>query len=129
MPAIANVTVKKADGTTDVTYTALNPAGGDGIPAIFRSETVGTSPGARPEVRVSAKGVKTGREVRITAHYPNVKTVNGAEVITPGFKFSGTFHLENAQIQSDINEGAAQFANFAASALIKACANTGFPPV
>lgn len=129
MPNIANVTVKKADGTTDIVYTALNPAGGDGIPAIFRANTIGTSPAARPEVRVSAKGVKTGREVRVTAHYPNVKTVSGAEVIKPGFRFSGTFHLENDQIQTDTDEGAAQFGNFVASALLKACASSGFPPV
>lgn len=129
MPNIANVTVKKADGTTDIVYTALNPAGGDGIPAIFRAQTVGLSPAARPEVRVSGKSVKTGREIRVTAHYPNVKTVSGVETITPGFKFSGTFHLENSQSQVDSDEGASQFANFVASTLVKACASSGFPPV
>lgn len=33
MPQMANITVKKADGTTDVVYTALTPAGGDNSPA------------------------------------------------------------------------------------------------
>lgn len=29
MPNMANITVKKADGTTDVVYTALTPSAGD----------------------------------------------------------------------------------------------------
>lgn len=129
MPNISNITVKKADGTTDVVYTALNPAGGDGIPAIFRSQTVGTSPSARPELRISGKSVKSGREIRITAQFPNVKTVGGVETVLKGSSLSATFHLENAQSQIDIDEAAAQFGNLMASVLVKSCFNTGFPPV
>lgn len=129
MPNITDITVKKNDGTTDVTYTALNPAGGDGIPAVFRSQTVGLSPAARPEVRIASKQVKGNREVRVTAHYPRVQTVSGVETILPGFRFAGTFHLENGQPESDTNEAASQFANVVASTLVKACAKTGFPPI
>lgn len=129
MPAITDITVKKADGTTDITYTALNPAGGDGIPAIFRSQTIGLSPAARPEVRVSAKATKTGREVRVTGQYPKVTTVGGVETIGRGLRVSMSVVQENSQEQSQTDEGATQLLNVCASSLIKACAKTGFPPV
>ncbi|DAD50928.1 coat protein [ssRNA phage SRR6049586_1] len=33
MPAIANITVKKNDDTTDIVWTAVQPSSGDGTPA------------------------------------------------------------------------------------------------
>lgn len=130
MPNIADITVKQADGTTDITYTALNPAGGDGIPAIFRSQSVGTVPGLKPEIRISAKGKTGSRVMRLTARYPNVKTIDGVPtLVSPGSRFSSEFQLDEKQDQADIDEAAEQFANVQASALVKSCAKTGFPPV
>lgn len=43
MPTLANITIKKADGTTDVVYTAIAGAAGDNTPAMFRNETIGTT--------------------------------------------------------------------------------------
>jgi transcriptional regulator of met regulon len=36
MPAMANITVKKADDTTDVIYVAISPSAGDKVPAIWQ---------------------------------------------------------------------------------------------
>lgn len=130
MPSIADITVKKADGTTDITFSALNPAGGDGIPAIFRSQTVGTVPGHKPEIRISTKGKTGARVMRLTARYPNVKTIDGVEtLVSPGSRFSSEFQLDEKQDQADIDEAAEQFSNVQASVLVKSCAKTGFPPV
>lgn len=129
MPNMSDVTVKKADGTTNITYTGLNPAGGDGIPAIFRSQTVGTTPGFKPEVRVLARAKKGERVVRLTARYPNVKTIGGVETLaSQGSKMTLEFQLDESQNQSDIDEASAQFLNFANSTLFKDCTKTGFPP-
>lgn len=129
MPSLSDVTVKKADGTTDITFSGLNPAGGDGIPAIFRSQTVGTVPGFKPEVRVLAKAKKDERVVRLTARYPNVKTIEGVPTLaSPGSKMTLEFQLDESQDQSDIDEASAQFLNFANSTLFKDCVKTGFPP-
>lgn len=129
MPQITDITVKKADGSTDITYTALNPAGGDGIPAIFRSQTVGASPAARPEIRVSAKATKTGRQIRLTGQYPTVVTSGGVDTITRGTRIGLTIDLENAQGQAQIDEAVVQMLNVCASTLVKECGKTGFPPV
>lgn len=130
MPNIADITVKKADGTTDITFSALNPAGGDGIPAIFRSQTVGTVPGHKPEIRISTKGKTGARVMRLTARFPNVKTIDGVPtLVSPGSRFSSEFQLDEKQDQVDIDEAAEQFFNVQASELVKSCAKTGFPPV
>lgn len=129
MPNISNLTVKKADGTTDVTYTALNPAGGDGIPAIFRSQTVGTAPAANPEVRVSSRSSKTGRVLRITAQYPKVQTISGVETVTTGAALTVEMQISSNQSATDSTEAAAQFVNILKTPLIQSCLNTGFPPV
>jgi hypothetical protein len=39
MPSIANITVKKADNTTDIVYDALSGSGGDGGWAVWRQDT------------------------------------------------------------------------------------------
>lgn len=129
MPNITNLTVKKADGATDVTYTALNPAGGDGIPAIFRSQGVGVAPAANPEFRVSSRSSKTGRVLRITAQYPKVQTISGAEMVSSGAALSVEFQVRSDQAASDSAEAAAQFVNLLRTPLIQSCLSAGFPPV
>lgn len=39
MPAVANLVVKKADETTNITYDALTGAAGDGSKAVWRQDT------------------------------------------------------------------------------------------
>lgn len=39
MPAMASITVKKFDGTTDIVYDALSASGGEGSPAVWRQDT------------------------------------------------------------------------------------------
>jgi hypothetical protein len=68
MPSQANIVVKKNDGTTDITYTAVQPSSGDGVQAIWKSQTVGTAPVHQPELRCSTRsqsgkiGRAAGRE-------------------------------------------------------------------
>jgi hypothetical protein len=53
MPALADITVKMADGTTNITYTGIVPSAGDKTPAVWRSNSVGGSIGQRPELRAT----------------------------------------------------------------------------
>lgn len=129
MPNMSNITVKKADDTSDQVYTGVNPAGGDGIPAIFRAQDIGDSPVSRPEIRVSSRSSKIGRVVRVTAHYPSVTTVAGVTTVVPGCKMSCDFQLNEAQPTSQALEAATQFPRFLADALIRECFSTGFSPV
>lgn len=129
MPQATNLTVKKADGTTDILWTLMNPAGGDGIPASFQSLTVGNFPAARPEIRVSGRSTKTGRALRITMQYPNVQTVGGQALASPGTVVSMEVQVKADQPTLDTTEAAAQFANLIKTPLIQSCLNSGYPPV
>ncbi len=55
MAAIGNMTVKKADGTTDVTFTAVSGSSGDQNPAIWRDEASSTLVAARTSLELSAQ--------------------------------------------------------------------------
>lgn len=134
MPQIANIVVKKADGTTDITYTAVCPAAGSD-PAVFKSQTVGTSPGQQPELRCSGKGrVAKGspyRDLTLTYKYPKsvANTTTGEITLSEGFSASVTAHVNQTMPAADIKEAAYQFGNLVASALIKSVLNDGYAPI
>lgn len=133
MPQIANVTIKKADGTTDITYTAVSPASGSD-PAVFKSQTIGTSAGQQPEMRVSAKGrvVKGSpyRDLTLTYKYPKSvsNTTTGEITITEGFSGTINAHMNQTMTATELKEAAYQFGNLVASTLVKQCLNDGYAP-
>lgn len=129
MPNLANITVKKTDGTTDIIYTGLQPSAGDGSPAIWR-QMAQPYPSCQPELRLIAKPAKgkMGRSVRGTFVYPQAmvnSTTGVTSVLTTAFG-DFNFILDKNMSQVEITEAATQFANLIASALIKNCMATGF---
>jgi len=76
MPQMANITVKKADGTTDIVYTALTPSSGDKVSAQWRSETAGTAASLRPtaELRSTFNGPRDARRLEFSYQYPYTVT-------------------------------------------------------
>lgn len=75
MPAIADLTVKKADGVTDIVYTALKGSGGDNDPAIWRQDTGQPAAfplGARPQMmfKTQSNGPKSARRGIANFVYP-----------------------------------------------------------
>lgn len=131
MPTLANITVKKADGTTDVTYTAVAGAAGDKTPAVFRNNTVGTTIAERPSLLVSSRdnGPKTGRRVEINYSWPiTAQDAGGNKTITGRMTGSCSVLIPQNQDASVIAEQAAQFGNLIGSTLIKASFNEGFAP-
>lgn len=79
MTIIANLTVKKNDGTTDIVWTALNGQGGPNLPAAFASQTVGTALAHQPTLTFVAKDSGDGETRRATLQmlYPNLETDSG----------------------------------------------------
>lgn len=131
MPTIANITVKKADGTTDVVYMATAASAGDSSPAVFRNNTVGTTVAERPTllVRSTDNGSRTARRLRVDYSWPIVATDAGGNKVVAG-RMSGEASVLIPQNQDAavIAEQAAQFGNLIGSALIKASFNDGFAP-
>ena len=131
MPSLANITIKKADGTTDVVYTAVAGSSGDGSPAVFRNNTVGTTLSERPTllVKASSNGPKTARRLRVDYSWPTVSTDAGGNKIVVG-RMTGdaSFLIPQNQTVELITEQAYQFGNLIASAIIKASAAEGYAP-
>lgn len=121
MPNLANITVKKNDGLTDIVYTGVNPAGGADAPAILRSNTVGTAISHRPELRVSVKNAGAKDRVVGTYKYPQIATNSTTGVTSVIGSVDGRFELsvDKSTDQNVVNEAVAQFANLLSSALIK----------
>lgn len=130
MPTLANLTVKKNDGTTDIVYTGVQPSSGDGSPAIWKSATVGNAPAHQPELRLVARDAKKGasRALRGTFKYPQIATNSTTGITSVIGVASGAvdWELPKSMAVIDINEFAAQFGNLMAQALIKACVQAGY---
>lgn len=75
MAAIASITVKKYDGTTDIIFDALVGAGGDSSPALWRQDSgnaAGLPSGLRSFLRLGSSwnGPKTARQMRFNIAFP-----------------------------------------------------------
>lgn len=83
MPAMTDAVVKKADGTTDITYQAMQGATGDQGPAVWRQNAGQTAPfSMRPTMRLKIRdnGPKTARIAEILIIQPYV--VTGTDGVT-----------------------------------------------
>lgn len=132
MSDMANIVVKKADGTTDITYTKISPSGGDGVPAVWRSNSVGSAFSHRPEFRIWFRESADGRQrvEKSTYKYPQISTdtTTGLTSVANTAFFSTGANLPKGMPAADIKEACYQHANLLASALIKLSMEEGVAP-
>lgn len=132
MPSMANITVKKDDTTTDVTYTAVAASGGDKSPAIWRNNSATGTPGQRPELRCLSQNNGSGnaRRVEVQFTYPSVYTDTATSTTKVGSRanFQGTFIIPGEMPDADAAEFGAQIGNLIASALIEESITGGYAP-
>lgn len=128
MPQMADVVIKKANGSTDITFTQKTPSAGDSAAALWRSDTVGASAAVRPAVSCVAtwNGPRTARKVNIKFSYPQVDAVSGLSIGQAIYEVNAT--VPQTMADTDVAEFAAQSANFVASTLLKSVVQTGFAP-
>lgn len=76
MTIVANLTIKKNDGTTDIVWTANNGQGGSTYPASYSSATVGSALAHQPTMTILAKDSGDGetRRTNFQVVYPNLVT-------------------------------------------------------
>lgn len=115
MAAIADRTVKKADTTTNIVWSAITGAK-DGAWAIWRSLTANAGySGMKPEFRETARfnTDRTLRRVDVEATYPSVvlDSTTGVYSKIGQCSFKGSFGIFQGVPQTDIDEFAAQVAN------------------
>lgn len=129
MPAMAAITVKKNDGTTDQVWTNVQASGGDKSPAIWRNTSVGTAASFNPSMKQTSRpnGDGTVRRVEGVIAWP--QTVVGTDGLTRVvntflLKFEGV--VPQGMPPADVNEAASQSTNLVASVLMKDSLKTGF---
>lgn len=131
MPNMANITVKKNDGITDVIYTSVVPSAGDKSPAVWRNNTVGTASSHRPEFRSTSRenGTGTARRVDFSAMFPYTVTgTDGKIVVADKLTFTASCLVPKGMPDADVNEAASQTLNLMASTLIKDVVKSGYAP-
>jgi hypothetical protein len=130
--AIADITVKKADGTTDIVWPAVAGAGGDKSPAVWRSSTSPGTTGQKPFIQMSARwnGDNTARRIDVLAQYPGVYTNSSTGQTEVRAKAIMNFSVVIPQnmASTDINELSAQFVNLLASSQFKLSLSSGYAP-
>lgn len=135
MPTMASITVKKADGTTDIVFDSLTPAGGDGAAAEWRQDTgqaAGFPVGLRPRLKVMTKwnGPKTARVMAFEASFPYAVQDSTTTLYSAKDQvfIKGTYTLPTAIPAANLKEASYQFGNILASALVKSAAEVGYAP-
>lgn len=131
MPQMADITVKKNDGTTDVIYTAFTPSAGDKTPAAWKNLTVGTAQAHRPDFRLVSRdnGTGSGRRVDGTYTYPSLVTgTDGKTSIADKLILNISAIVPKNMADADVNEAVSQGCNLVASTLIKGSLKIGYAP-
>jgi hypothetical protein len=132
MPSMANITVKKADGTTDIVYAALNPSSGDKVSALWRNETGGASASLRPTFNMVSQwnGARTARRVSVSFQYPFTVTDSTTSITTVKARvpFEFTITIPAEVPDTAVAEAVAQGTNLMVSTLVRDCLKVGFAP-
>lgn len=131
MPTAANITVKKNDGTTDILWTLVQASGGESSPAVWRSNTIGTGPAQRPEIRLQSKwnGDQTARRLDISGTYPTLATGSDGKInVVARCNITASAVVPMGMLDADINEACAQLTNLLSSTLFKDSLKAGYAP-
>lgn len=117
MSAQTNVTVKKTDGTTDVTFTGVQGATAD-EPAIWQNVASSLVYSNRDSVKFRSRdnGTKTARWMEVDAQFVVRRTENSLEVNKGAIPVKFAVPLPNWATDAEVNEAVDQFINLLASA-------------
>jgi len=129
---MTDITIKKDDGSTDVTYTMIVGSGGGKNPAVFRNNSATGYPGQRPEFSIQSRdnGDKSGRRVDLSYVYPDVYTDSATSTtkVLAKASFSGTALLPKNISDATAAEFGAQIGNLIAASLIEGTLTNGYAP-
>lgn len=128
---MGNLTIKKADGATDVTFTMIAPSSGDGSAALYRSATTGGAPARQDTLEVLGKwnAAKTVRRVKQNfVRCYNVVDTSGVETKAGVVLVEITTMSPVSVPQSHVDEAVAQSANLYKHVDIQSACKTGYAP-
>jgi len=130
---MANITVKDSDGTSDRVFVALNPAGADGSPAVWRLEDGTKLPGERIRFEISSRwnAQRTARKVQYFFDAPITRATAVAgvnEVIGRIQNRGGDWIYPQTANDQQIVSSAKVCANLLGSPLVQSVLATGYAP-
>lgn len=132
MATAADITVKKADGTTNIVWSLISASGGDKSPALWRSNTATGVVGQKPSIQLSSRWNTAGtvRRLDVSADFPSVYTDSTTTLTSIRSRATLTMSFAFPQDMSatDVSEAAAQIPNLLASALMVSSYTSGFAP-
>lgn len=132
MPTMANITVKKNDGTTDIVWTAVQPSSGDGVAAIWRQEVASMHTAGKPTFALAAKnnGNRSARRVTAEFRHPQVFTnsTTGIVAVENILPLSVSISIPVTYPQTLIDEAVSQTFNLLVSTLVKDSVKSGYAP-
>lgn len=135
MPAMATITVKKFDGTTDILFDQLSASGGDGSPAVWRQDTgaVAALPiGLRAIARMWTmwNGPKTARQAKFNLVFPYAVQDSTTTLYSAKDRvvFDGLVTIPQGLPSTQINEAIYQGCNILAATLVKQAMASGYAP-
>lgn len=132
MPSMADITVKKDDGVTNVIFVALNPSSGDTVPAFWRQDAMGTQANLRATFSLKStwNGPRDARRVEGVYQYPFTSTDSTTGLTSVVSKVPISFSATVPQGITDtvVAEAISQWANLMASTLVKSSLKAGFAP-
>lgn len=128
---MGNLTIKKADGTTDITFTMLAPSAGDGSPAVYRSLTSGGAANRQDSLEVLSRANGNGDVRRVNQKFIKSYNVVGTDSVERQVskvivEISVASPLNVPQ--SQIDEAVAQSANLYKHADIQSASKSGYAP-
>lgn len=128
---MGNLTIKKADGTTDVTFTMIAASAGDNSPALYRSVTTGVAPNRQDSLEVTGRWNQANTVRRVNQKFIrsyNVTDVNSVETQASKVTVEITVAAPQNVPQSAVDEAVAQSANLYKHAEIQAACKAGYAP-
>lgn len=130
MANIANITVKKADGVTDVTYQAVSGSSTDGSPAMWAEPTSALTRGYRRTLTFKARlnGTKQARRVEVRAMHPVVRAVEGQEKVVGTIPVDLTLPVPEWATDAEVNEAVEQSLNLFSSSHVRVHVRSGLAP-
>lgn len=131
MPSMANITVKAADGTTDVTYTAKTASAGDKIAAVWTNDAASGIIGYRPKFMAMTRnnGSNNARILEASLALPVIFDPGTGVFIKLATVVCDVRAVIPTNVDvDDVKEGFAQFGNLLVSTLMRQVAETGYSP-
>lgn len=131
MAAIANITVKAANGTTDVVYTGVSGGDAAGTPAVWRNEDSTLAIGQRKNAIMLSKlnQKKNARLVTLRFRFPVIRMVNSVPTYVGTIPMEITSVVGDQYLQSEIDEAMSQGLNLAGATLLRDSFKSGYVPV